>query len=130
MSDKLAQDSSSGKSRMRRQINLALACFFYSSLCVPLLFILRDGSPRSIQALMITVFLLFSILSAATIGVCIACLWKRSRPLSTMAIITFVFFAKAKAYIEFHNAYTNHINSDCCNTIDCHNRQRISKIID
>lgn len=93
MSEKIVQDSLSDKSRPHGQVNFAFGCFFYSSLGVPLLFILREATPGSIYALMIIVFLLFSILSAATIGVILACLWKRIRPLSAMAIVTFIFFA-------------------------------------
>ena len=93
MNKKVVQNSLSNKSRVPWQIKFAFGCFFYSSLGVPLLFLLREAVPRSIHALMIIIFLLFSILSAATIGVILACLWKRFRPLSIMAIVTFIFFA-------------------------------------
>ena len=93
MNKKVVHNSLSNKSRVPWQINFAFGCFFYSSLGVPLLFVLREATPKSIHALMIIIFLLFSILSAATIGVILACLWKRCRPLNIMAIVTFIFFA-------------------------------------
>lgn len=91
MSKKSGNNSSNSAARSCSQLDYAFGCFFWASVCVPLLYV--GGEELTNFGIFYYLILIISGLSASSIGLMLACAWKRFYSISLMAIITFVFLS-------------------------------------